>query len=280
MWALIHNISTITSPINDMELSEPVMLAADMAEEPLCKGPEEPEKRGWQCRVGKSGSPGDLPDPSASRLHDNMKSTGVFLPSDPPKKDGDWDLEQCTKTAFPFQSHHLIPKMHLPKHDVCVWLALKAANKQWKLTESTNYDTDDAKNGMALPFASNTYQWKHSSNPLEQTRICNAMMQQTGKQLHQGSHTYIDYGEEDLLHQVEGKGYLGAVDKLLEVIHGETMNHVTSCPDCKKTASQPFEVRPLERVVASMHRASHYMGKIIEEGKRFVSKKAAAYRAP
>jgi hypothetical protein len=179
--------------------------------------------------------------------------------------------------AHPYQSHHLIPKMHLPEHDVCVWLAMKAKNSQWELTESTNYDTDDARNGMALPFASNTYQWKNTSDPAEQERICNTMMDKTGKQLHQGSHTYEDYGEEDALHANEQPGYLGAVDELLKVINGQTLAHVQICPECKKSDTKPRKVRPLERVVLAVHEASRLMGTIIQTKKRFVSERAAKH---
>lgn len=261
-----------------MDIGEEVAAVAEFTtSSPLCKKKEEPEKLGWQCRIGKSGSPGDLPAPTAKRLYDNIKATGGFIPADPPKKGGSWDLDKCTKSAFPFQSHHLIPKMHLPDHDVCMWLAKKAANGEWALDESTNYDTDDARNGMALPFASNTYQWKQASNGMQQQLICNKMMELTGRQLHQGSHTYEDYGEEDKLHAKEKPGYLGAVDKLLDVLHGQTLNHVLLCGDCKKQASKPIKVRPLERVVDSMHQVSHLMGTIIMNNKRFVSEKAARY---
>ena len=263
------------------EIGEEIKVIVDfLKEEDLCKHKAEPENNGWQCRIGKKGSPGDLDDPTAERLYENMKKGGVFTPSNPPKIGSDWDLDQCTPAAFPFQSHHLIPKMHLPKHDVCVWLAKKAANKAWKLTESTNYDTDDARNGMALPFASNTHQWNKHSSAAKHDLICNIMMFKTGMQLHQGSHTYTDYGEEDSLHAKEESGYLGAVDQLLKMINGETLNHVTGCGDCKKNQTKPIEVRPLERVILSVHKVSSLMGTIITKRKRFVSKRAAAYTKP
>lgn len=264
-----------------MEINEEIKILTDfMSEKSLCKGKEEPEKLGWECRIGDKGSPGDLDTPTAARLYANMKQAGVNLPEDPPRKEGAWDLDQCTPSRFPLQSHHMIPKKHLPKKDVCVWLAKNAANGQWKLTESTNYDTDDARNGIPLPFASTTLQWKSTSDVVEQTKICNLMMFKTGKQLHQGSHTYEDYGEEDNLHAKEKPGYLGAVDELLKVVNGQTLNHVTLCPDCKKSNAKPVQIRPLERIVASIHQVSHLMESIITKRKRFVSKRAAEYVKP
>jgi hypothetical protein len=161
-----------------------------------------------------------------------MEEQGVVLPSAPAKRAGSWDLDKCTPRAHPYQTHHLIPKMHLPGKDVCVWLAKNAGNSQWQLTESTNYDTDDARNGMTLPFASSTCQWRQTSDPAEQERICNTMMDRTGKQLHQGSHTFIDYGEENALHATEETGYRGAVDQLLKIVNGQTLAHVRICGDC------------------------------------------------
>ena len=269
-----------------MEIKEEISkIEKFMTEDPLCKEKEEPENRGWQCRIGKKGSPGDLGVPTAKRLYDNMTKAGFSLPSMPSQKNPkpkkpNWDLEECNPNCYPFQSHHLIPKMHLPGHKVCVWLAKNAANSHWKLTESTNYDTDDARNGMPLPFASTTYQWGQTMTPLdltEQEKICNRMMFLTKKQLHQGSHTYEDYGEQDNLHADEQPGYRGVVDELLKVVNGQTMNHVWFCNDCNKSYSKPIKVRPLERVVLSVHQVSSIMGSIITGHKRFVSNKAAQY---
>src|SRR5215469_14119452 len=163
-----------------MQVSEPVQLGKKVKKKPLCKGPKEPKLKG-KCRIGENGDPGDLDEPTAERLYKNMKEAEVWLPDKPPRKGGLWDLDKCTPNAFPFQSHHLIPKKHLPKKDICVWLAKNAANKQYALIESTNYDTDDAKNGMPLPFASTTYQWQNAS-AAEKTKLCNQMMSKTKRQ--------------------------------------------------------------------------------------------------
>jgi hypothetical protein len=243
----------------------------------MCKLKDEPEPQDWQCRIGAA-NPGDLEKPTAARLNENMKKAGVFTPSDPDKKGGLWDLDKCTGSAFPYQSHHIVPKMHLPGHEVCKWLAKKAKGGKYKLKVSTNYDTDSARNGIALPFASNTYQWKHAKNELEKTQICADLMTKTGGlQLHQGSHTYEDYAEEDGLHSVEGVGYLGAIDKLLNVIDEQTELHVEKCEDCKKSKTEPIEIRPLESVVEAMYQVSGIMEIYIRTYKRFVSERAALH---
>jgi hypothetical protein len=263
-----------------MDIGEVAALATFMTDNPLCKGKQEPENRGWQCRIGKQGNPGDLDTPSADNLKRNMDSAGVSLPAMPPKKNphlglqGSWDLDKCTRTCFPLQSHHLIPKNHLPDHDVCVWLAKRKGNSHWELTESTNFDTDDARNGEPLPFASTTYQWHMANEEEEKDKICNKMMDLTGKQLHQGPHTYDDFGEED---DIETAGYLGAVDQLLKVVNGQTLSHVWFCDDCSKTGGKPVKVRPLERVVESMYQVSGHMRSIITSNRRFVSDRASQF---
>lgn len=271
-----------------MQIGEEVAaLGKLIMESSLCRGENEPKLKG-KCRIGETGSPGDLPKPTPERLYKNMRkpSSGVILPDMPSKinpkpRKPNWDLEECDPNCFPFQSHHLIPKKHLPSQKVCVWLAKNAANSHWKLIESTNYDTDDAQNGMPLPFVSTTYQWDHSKVPKKdeekQKWLCYEMMWRTGKQLHQGSHTIDDFGEEDSLHANEEPGYLGAVDELLKVVNGQTLNHVWFCNDCNKSKSKPYEVRPLERVVESMHQVSKIMGSIITGFKRFVSERSAEY---
>jgi hypothetical protein len=273
-----------------MEIYEEVAkIEKFMTEDSLCEGDERDNLQGYSCRIGEQGSPGDLPEPTPKQLRANMVKAGVNLPVMPEKKDptlkANWDLEKCDTNCFPQQYHHLIPKKHLPELDwICVWLAKNAANNHWKLIESTNYDTDDAQNGMALPFASTTYQWNQTKPPNaqkvdeeKQRWICYEMMWRTGKQLHQGQHTDDDFGEQDNLHNDEKPGYLDAVDELLKVVNGQTLNHVWFCNDCNKSRSRPYEVPPLERVVQSMHQVSGIMGSIITGYKRFVSKRSAEY---
>ena len=242
----------------------------------LCKKEKEPDNKG-ECRVGKKGSPGELSDPTPELLYSNMVKAGSPIPADPPRVNGGaWDLMKCTPNAYPLQSHHLIPKLHLPKHDVCMWLAEKAGTKQYKLKASTKYDTDDARNGLSLPFASTTHQWINNTMPKDE--ICETMMLKTKKQLHQGQHTYTDYdlGEEAGLHAKEESGYLGAVNQLLDVVHGRMLDHLKLCSHCQEDG-KPIKVRPLARIVDAMHQVSQLMMSIIKTHKRFVSKRAAAY---
>jgi hypothetical protein len=260
-----------------MEALEPVSMGVFLDQKPLCNQKKDKIDKKWECRIGNPGKPGDKSVPTAEQLNKNMKKDKVFLPSDPPKLKGDWDLDKCTPSAFPYQSHHLIPKMHLPKHKVCVWLAKNAANGEYALVHSTNYDTDDSRNGLALPFASNTRQWKTTSNPLKKTAICNKMMTVTKRQLHQGSHTFDDYGEQDALHEQEQPGYLGAVNRLLDMINDAFSEHVDDCEECSPKKKKPRDVPPLVRAVAAVHQASAIMSSMIATHKVFVSQRAAAF---
>src|SRR5260370_1130091 len=131
-----------------MELMEAVSVVISVADaDELCKGEDEPPYKGGNCRMAKHGEETDV---SAEQLNKNMEGE-EFLPEDPlPKiklgKKEWWDLDKCNAGTFPYQSHHLIPKMHLPKHAVCQFLAKKAGKKKWKLKQSTNYDTDSNRN--------------------------------------------------------------------------------------------------------------------------------------
>ena len=264
-----------------MEINEEVTsLEEFIAENKHCKKKKEPPYKG-KCRIGDPGSPGDEDAPTPERLYQNMVDAEVELPDKPPRKKGLWDLYKCTEFAFPFQSHHLIPKKHLPKRDVCMWLAKQFNGKKYKLTGSTDYDTDDAQNGMPLPFVSTTYQWNRATTEAKKSNVCNWMMHLTKLQLHQGSHTYKDYGEEAELHATEKTGYLGAVNQLLETVHNEALAHYKVCDDCKSQGTaNPVEIRPLRAVVAHMYQVSMLMGQIITSRKRFVSRRAANYVKP
>ncbi len=268
-----------------MEVGEPVgTIVTFLLDEELCKKNDEPDQVG-KCRIGRKGSPGELPTPTAEQLNVNMRSgeSDAEIPAEPkPKKGKYWDMDRCNPSAFPYQSHHLIPKMHLPTHDVCEWLAVKRPGKEWALTKSTDYDTDHFKNGLALPFASNTHQWKTTKSPARKTEICNEMMSRTGKQLHQGSHTYTEYdrGEQDSLHEKEAQSYLGAVDDLLTMISAACVTHVEKCTYCKKGDTKPRKVRPLTRVVEAMYEVSAILKTQIADRDIFVSERAAQYRPP
>jgi hypothetical protein len=267
-----------------MEIGEAVsVLMSVAASDDLCQGEDEPPLEGNKSRIGKVGEDTKV---SAANLNKNMKAAKAFLPGDPPKaktKKGKnsawWDLDGCTAAKFPYQSHHLIPKMHLPKHAVCQFLAVKAGKKKWKLEKSTNYDTDSDRNGLALPFASNTYQYKTAKNAVAKQKVCNEMMNVTQRQLHQGSHTNTDYLEEAGLHAKEKTGYLGRVDELLNLINDEALHHYRYCKDCKKEESDPQKIRPLERVVEATYEVSAIIATMIVERNIFVSKRAALYVA-
>jgi hypothetical protein len=253
-----------------MEINEEVAKLEAATKDSLCKHKDEPEKRNWKCRIGKD--VGDLPKPSAARLRHNMGK-------EPYPKSTKWKLSDCNPNHFPPEYHHLIPKNHLPDHPVCVWLAQKAGNGEWQLTGSTTYDTDAADNGVALPNATPTTEWKKAAGkPIKENEICEMMMDLTGMQLHQGNHTYDDYDEGDDNNELKAPGYLGAVDELLDVIDGQALTHYKGCPYCcKNSESKPIQAHPLERIVASMHHASTIMEHIIKTNKRFVSQRAAAH---
>jgi len=276
-WADEHGTCSV-------EIGEAVsVLMSVAAPDDLCQGVNEPELEGHKSRIGKVGEETNV---SAERLNRNMKNAGVTLPGDPPKaktkkgkKSAWWDLEGCNAGKFPYQSHHLIPKMHLPKHAVCQFLAVKAGKQKWKLEKSTNYDTDSELNGLALPFASNTYQYKTAKNPAAKQDVCNEMMKITQRQLHQGSHTNTDYLEQAGLHAKEKTGYLGRVDELLNVVNAQALFHYRYCTPCKKEPSDPQKIRPLERVVEATYEVSAIIATMIVERNIFVSKRAALYVA-
>lgn len=267
-----------------MEIGEAVSVLMGVANaDDLCQGEKEPDVEGHKSRIGKVGEETNV---SAERLHSNMKKAKVTLPENPPKaktKKGKqsawWDLNGCNAGRFPYQSHHLIPKMHLPKHAVCQFLATKAGKQKWKLEKSTNYDTDSYRNGLALPFASNTYQYKTAKNAAAKQAVCNELMKVTQKQLHQGSHTNTDYLEEAGLHAKEKTGYLGKVDELLNLINAQALFHYRDCKPCKKEPSDPQKIRPLERVVEATYEVSAIIATMIVEKNIFVSRRAALYVA-
>jgi hypothetical protein len=237
-------------------------------------GYKEAKPKPWKCRVsGLAGA-----EPTAKRLLKSMKKHDKAVPEKPApgKKGNGWDISKCSKMVFPFQTHHLIPKKHLPTHEVCTWLA-KGYNehKKFQIKDDNNYDTDHANNGYCMPFASTTLQWKQAGeNEAEQRQVAFRMMDITGIQLHQGSHSYDGFGGEQ--ENVEVEGYLEAVDAVLDRIHRAHVRHVTKCEICKKGDGKP-NVDPVVSVVRHMDQASRVLKARINANQIFVSEVASQF---
>jgi hypothetical protein len=255
-----------------VEINEVVALDAMTTnkDENYCDG-KDPDPKKFKCRIANLAGAA----PTASRLLKNMKRVKMPVPKKPsPGRMGaGWDIAKCSRNVYPFQTHHLIPKKHLPTHRVCTWLAKSyTENPKFQLLNDNNYDTDHANNGYCMPFVSGTLQWKQAGdNKIKQQKAACQMMKKTGIQLHQGSHSYEGFGGED--EGVESKGYLQAVDELLSRINRGCKRHVQKCNVCKKSDAKP-NIMPVEGVVRQMDQASRVMKFWIDSNKVFVSKLA------
>jgi len=254
--------------------------------ENYCDG-KESESTSWKVRI--SGLGGDEPTPA--RLLKSMEKHGEDIPDKKliKKIDGKWDIESCSANNFPFQTHHLIPKKYLPEHPVCVWLTTKwTQNRRYQLIADSNYDTDHANNGYCMPFVSSTYQWKLktwvasngklASNEEEvQNLVSQDMMEKTGIQLHQGSHSETSFGEE--VEDIESKGYLETVKDYLDLVSRRAMVHIKKCEICKGDGGKP-NVQPLDSIVNHMDMVSNILKLKLVANEIFVSKRAYdAYKA-
>jgi hypothetical protein len=229
----------------------------------------------WTARVdGYKGF-----EATPEELLSNMRIAKKAIPDPPPKKAGteSWDLFQCDAHTFPCQSHHVIPKKYLPKLDVCVWLTSDwTKHPKYQLESDAPFDTDGALNGYNMPFASNTAQWEDAgSNSGKQQKVCFEMMRRVGIQLHQGSHTATNYGEED---GIEMMGYLTFIKELLKIVFDETLKHVDKCETCKKDGSGgKIKVAPIESVAKHVYGVAGTTLTALKSNYIFVSKRAYEY---
>ena len=272
--------------------------------DPTCN--EEDSPTDWKSRVNKYNSQEKC---TGTRLYNNMndvataheeKGLGVV----PEKVPGtSWNLDLITKTFFPVQAHHLIPKNYLPNHSVCVWLAIKYKDDDnYELASDSCYDTDDADNGYCMPYATPTKEWKSASDQSKKTAVVFKVMKKVGIQLHQGSHAKLldpkklkelageaivpeiskiaggagsDDDEEASIHS---PGYLDKIELLLNVVDVKALSHVVQCNVCKKkTEGNKTLVQPLEAVVKLMHRVSAITKTLIDANIVFVSGYAYFY---
>ena len=251
-----------------------VMLEARMADQ-FCDN-KKSDSTGWKANIHELD--GGKGDPEV--LKGNLLKAGVADPieGDRPRKlpSGGWDLHDCDWSHFPCQTHHLVPKKQLSEHPVTFWLVKNSGktHPKYTLAADTNYDTDNEANGYFMPFASTTDQW--TSMASKQTAICDEMMRRTRRQLHQGNHTFTNYGEEDDS-TLEHSSYKGMVKRLLQVIDVRTAAHVETCGVCKESGKP--EIQPLEAVVRHMYRVSGMMKALLRLNKVHVSRRAYNYFA-
>jgi hypothetical protein len=222
------------------------------------------------------------PEPTPARLLRSMKKHQGVEGYDRPipnksklkKRKGKWDIESCDSENFPFQSHHLIPKKHLPTHKVCTFLA-KAYDKheKYQLDHDNNYNTDHARNGFNMPFVTTTVQWADADGDAKKEEAAaNLLMKKSHVQLHQGSHSYEDFGEED--DEIETEGYLMATDELLDRIFFAAVKHVKKCKICKKSDGKPDNIQPIESIVDQVDQVSLILLLKIFANEIFVSERA------
>lgn len=257
-----------------MELLEKVAIGLDkaIADDEYC-GKEKSDSKNWKAVIDGLQGKGD-----PAELRKNLLADGLSDPvsgGHPSKLASGWDIEDCGRSHFPYQSHHLIPEKQLPKHRVTFWLIKnsKKTHPRYKLEADTSYDTNDAMNGYFMPFASTTHQWATTSSVARKSRICFEMMRRTMIQLHQGPHSKGDYLEDE---EIETAGYKSMVKRLLNVIADRTENHVEDCPVCK-SKGKPIKVQPLDQVVRHMHRVSKTLKGLCVLNRIFVSRRAANY---
>lgn len=256
------------------ELAEMVAIfKIDLDKDPLCENKKQPNP-GWTVVID-----GIKGEGKAEILKNNMNTPKKNEPNDPKKLSGDWDLFDCGINKFPKQTHHLICEKYLPKHPVTVWLTdspeKEVKDKEYILESDTSYDTNGAKNGFFMPFASNTSQWKGTENSTKRNLICYEMMRRTRIQLHQGPHSFTDYMEQE---DVETKGYKTMLDNLLTMICDRMKLHLVTCVACKsKKKDGLIPVQPLEATVRQMELVSQLLKTLIGFWRIAVSRRAASY---
>lgn len=267
------------------EISEPIFIGnvkADIEE----KCTKKDEKNGWKARINKWGT---LKDCDADRLYRNMLNKPADKSAEQDyragrepfvKKSNVTTLNKCDESHFPIQSHHIIPKNHLPTNGVCAFLAKDySSNSKFQLNEDTYYDTDHAYNGYCLPYASALKDWDKAKTAENKDQVAFDLMSQTKRQLHQGSHKEHQYklesenAEEELGIHDEVPGYLSKATQLLNIIHSAAVAHADKCLICKPDKNKK-EINPRESVVRHVHQVSGILKLLMDGNKIFVSERA------
>lgn len=287
-----------------MELGESVGVGeadVESADAPSCEHQDKKETYGWKARVNGWGADGkkcsgenlysEAPNGMWPRRveHERDMSLGVVPEKKPNAHWAGVGLDGVTERDFPLQAHHLIPKNFLPNHEVVVYLCKKwSKDARYQLSEDTEYNTDHANNGYAMPDALRLKEWKGAANDADRCGVAFQVMARTKVQLHQGSHAAeLDPKKiQELLRsgqmpqvtpagaggdsddfedaQIHDDGYLNQIDEWLNAVAGRIENHVLFCTaGCKKgqQSDDKESLRPLQDAVRLMDRVS-YIAKV------------------
>ena len=254
-----------------MQIGEAIALmdSPEPQEESKCNPPET-DTTNWSVVID-----GIKGEGSAATLKTNLEAFGTSVPEYPNKLSLGWDLFECNPNKFPTQTHHLIPEKYLPKQKVTAWLTdspkSECKHPKYELEGDTYYDTNGAKNGYFMPFASTTHQWNAKSS--KQKEVCFEMMRRTRIQLHQSRHSHTDYMERI---EVETSGYKTQVKEFLQEIDRLVFTHVEKCETCSNKGKKT-KIPPLESTVKMVEQASHLMKVLLLLNRVAVSKRAANY---
>ena len=253
-----------------MEIAEAVkLLDTALTKDKYCDG-NKSNSKGWKVVIdGIKGGEGNAA---------TLRSTMLGASMGEPDATHLHSVAKCGPSSFPYQSHHLIPEKQLPAHKVCVWLtdSPKKKDPKYTLEKDTNYDTNGAKNGYFMPFASTTIEWAAAKSAAKKALVCFEMMRRTKIQLHQGPHSRADYAEEA---GIETKGYKTMVEEFLDTLADRAASHVEVCknPCQSKKVKGKIPVQPLEAMVKQMNLVSELLQALVDSQRIFVSKRAAAY---
>jgi A nuclease family of the HNH/ENDO VII superfamily with conserved AHH len=276
-----------------MQVGEGAFLDAlqDSVTDPKCK--EEADDKDWTAKVNQWGSGGTCSGTALYGKMDGHKgkypyfgAPKAFTAKNPPA--GGWTKKTISKTRFPIQAHHIIPKNHLPKHPVCTFLGKKySKHKVYQLKQDAPYSCDHPNNGYCLPYATPLAEWKKAAkaaDPGEAKKdLCFYVMEKTGRQLHQGSHRAEAYDAvaDDEEASIHGRvpGYLEYINQLLTVVQQAAQTHVAKCEICnpglKKTPK--VKINPREIVATHMDQVSGIVKVLIDANRQFISEPAYLY---
>lgn len=258
-----------------MEINEAVERATGPEKEELCQEEPPTYQAGKLVIDDIKGGVGD-----AAVLAKNMLAQGRSGVKECRMLALGWDVLNISGERYPVQTHHLVPEKGLKNQKITAFLTDSPPNlhKDYILGADTNYDTNGARNGYFMPFASTTHQWNLHPGDAARKRICWEVMRRSGIQLHQGKHSHTDYLEES---DIETSSYHDMVNRLLDKISDRISAHVKTCSKCKDAKkgmkNGRVVIRPLEKTVEFMNLVSILLRMLINSNRIFVSRKASEF---